>query len=572
MAPEAWGAGAGRALVDAVLEAARARGAAHVELEVDVANVRGLAWWERRGFARTGVGTYEPAAVRAGDDPARAVVDTARIVELVRWTCGKLHTWSRDNRRQLPIAEARLLRRLAHVVMERSMHLAANGRRSLRNGVGDAVVWMVRLSAGAVALGLILGAVPLRARAGEGDREVTRLAIDEAPDVFVWRGTMSVDDAWRGHLEVRFWKRTSGGEADTWEVRERFDATGARGGLAERGVDSRLDASLLPLRARLWQEPGGGRATLDTDASGTRVHSLRGESKHLPPSERYPIHNVGTAVLYSLGRPASPLPGGLHFRALSLEDGGVAPANFQQFGLGRGGKDARVRAMGVEGGISYDVIERLHHGGVVSIMVDRGFGHIARDPALALETWPRGEAPDPRSRRAAVAARLSLLLVTGAVSEIAPLLDAKEICRRQGVSKEASLPDALREIGLRHRALFEGEVDGELRASVLAELSADASADGDAGPEIGFELGGGLRCVVADGPRGRWSSTSWTRSGAASTPATRATRPTSPPRGGGSVSRGDVQTWSTTPRTGPRSPRARPRPSAGMRRPRGRPR
>ena len=66
VAPEAWGAGAGRALVDAVLEAARARGAAHVELEVDVANVRGLAWWERRGFARTGVGTYElPPFARA---------------------------------------------------------------------------------------------------------------------------------------------------------------------------------------------------------------------------------------------------------------------------------------------------------------------------------------------------------------------------------------------------------------------------------------------------------------------------------------------------------------------------
>ncbi len=59
VAPEAWGAGVGRALVDTVLAAARARGAPCVELEVDAANARGLAWWERRGFARIGAGTYE---------------------------------------------------------------------------------------------------------------------------------------------------------------------------------------------------------------------------------------------------------------------------------------------------------------------------------------------------------------------------------------------------------------------------------------------------------------------------------------------------------------------------------
>lgn len=57
--PRAWGGGAGGALVDAVLAAARARGFGEVTVEVDAANARGLVWWERQGFVRTGAGAYE---------------------------------------------------------------------------------------------------------------------------------------------------------------------------------------------------------------------------------------------------------------------------------------------------------------------------------------------------------------------------------------------------------------------------------------------------------------------------------------------------------------------------------
>ncbi len=59
VAPEAWGGGVGRALVDALLTAARARGIDRVDVEVDEANGPGLRFWERLGFARTGVGAYE---------------------------------------------------------------------------------------------------------------------------------------------------------------------------------------------------------------------------------------------------------------------------------------------------------------------------------------------------------------------------------------------------------------------------------------------------------------------------------------------------------------------------------
>jgi|GEM_PF-1101542 len=57
--PRAWGGGVGRALVESLLMAARARGVARVDVEVDAANGAGLRWWERLGFARAGAGTYE---------------------------------------------------------------------------------------------------------------------------------------------------------------------------------------------------------------------------------------------------------------------------------------------------------------------------------------------------------------------------------------------------------------------------------------------------------------------------------------------------------------------------------
>jgi len=74
VAPRAWGRGVGRGLVDSLLAAARARGIERLDVEVDAENPEGLRFWERMGFARTGVGTYElPPWSRATIRLARAV-------------------------------------------------------------------------------------------------------------------------------------------------------------------------------------------------------------------------------------------------------------------------------------------------------------------------------------------------------------------------------------------------------------------------------------------------------------------------------------------------------------------
>ena len=57
--PTAQGRGVGRALLDAVVTAARARRAARIEAAVDVSNASAVAWYERNGFVRCGQGVFE---------------------------------------------------------------------------------------------------------------------------------------------------------------------------------------------------------------------------------------------------------------------------------------------------------------------------------------------------------------------------------------------------------------------------------------------------------------------------------------------------------------------------------
>jgi [ribosomal protein S18]-alanine N-acetyltransferase len=67
VAPEAQGAGAGRALLDALIDRARERGATSVLLEVRADNPAAVALYQRRGFERIAVRRryYQPDDVDA---------------------------------------------------------------------------------------------------------------------------------------------------------------------------------------------------------------------------------------------------------------------------------------------------------------------------------------------------------------------------------------------------------------------------------------------------------------------------------------------------------------------------